>query len=137
MQTMKWIAPVLLLALAACQPKGQPAQETTVSEDTAAPFTDLTIPQFSEMMSGRDVVLLDVRTPEETAQGKIDGAMEINIMDDDFLEKINALDKSKTYLIYCQSGGRSARAATMMAEQGFAKLYNLPDGYGAWPAEKK
>jgi len=97
-----------------------------------APFTNLGNAEFKALMGGSDVVLLDVRTPAETAQGKIDGAMEINISSPDFASKIAELDKDKTYLVYCRSGARSARACSMMADAGFGKLYNLSTGFMNW-----
>lgn len=97
-----------------------------------APFTNLGNAEFKALMGGSDVVLLDVRTPAETAQGKIDGAMEINISSPDFASKIAELDKDKTYLVYCRSGARSARACNMMADAGFSKLYNLSTGFMNW-----
>lgn len=72
-----------------------------------------------------DAVVLDVRTPAEVRQGKIPGASTIDMMDRQFTEKIEALDKNKTYLLYCRSGNRSAQACTYMAGKGFTHLYNL------------
>lgn len=82
-----------------------------------------------------DAVVLDVRTPGEVSQGKIPGATTINIMDRQFTEKIKALDKDKTYLVYCRSGNRSGQACGYMADQGFANLYNLSGGIARWPYE--
>ena len=82
-----------------------------------------------------DVVILDVRTPGETAAGMIEGAVEIDFRGDNFKDQISALDKDKTYLVYCKSGGRSASACEIMQEMGFEKLYNLDGGYTRWSAE--
>lgn len=95
-------------------------------------YQNIDVAEFAKMMKGSNVVVLDVRTPQETAQGKIKGAKEINIFDPNFNQKIEALDKGKTYLVYCRSGNRSARACSMMANQGFENLYNLKGGYTAW-----
>ena len=85
-------------------------------------FVDVDVEAFKKMMSEPNVVILDVRTPEETAQGKIEGAIEINVKDPSFDEKIQALDKDKTYLVYCRSGGRSVTSCNKMADQGFYKF---------------
>lgn len=79
-----------------------------------------------------DVVLLDVRTPEEVAAGKIDGALTIDVLDDTFGSKIAKLDKEKPYLVYCKSGGRSVKASKIMLEQGFTDVINMEGGYTAW-----
>lgn len=82
-----------------------------------------------------DAVVLDVRTPAEVRQGKIPGASTIDMMDRQFTEKIENLDKNKTYLLYCRSGNRSAQACTYMAGKGFTHLYNLSGGISNWPYE--
>ena len=79
-------------------------------------------------------VLLDVRTPDEFESGRIPESININIMDRSFLEKISTLDKSKTYFVYCRSGGRSSQACSVMASQGF-EVYNLAGGIGSWRGE--
>ncbi len=62
--------------------------------------------------AGANAVLLDVRTPEEVAEGIIPGAVNIDFRAPDFAEKIAELDKDKTYFVYCKVGGRSAKAIT-------------------------
>lgn len=138
MTSLKWLFPLALLFVLACESKESSADSTTQEIVTPADgpaYTDLSVAQFTEKMKEENVVILDVRTPGETARGIIDGAIEIDYRQPDFADKIKALDKNKTYLVYCQSGGRSARAAELLAEQGFPSLYNLADGYRAWPAE--
>ena len=88
-------------------------------------------------MQGENVIILDVRTPEETAQGKIDEAVEINWFDATSAAQIKALDKDKTYLVYCKSGGRSGKCVRMMSDAGFENLYNLDGGYQAWAKAKQ
>ena len=82
-----------------------------------------------------DAVVLDVRTPMEVSQGKIPGAQTLDIMDRQFMNKVEALDKDKPYALYCRSGNRSAQACNYMAGRGFTKLYNLSGGIGNWPYE--
>ncbi len=99
--------------------------------ETAA-VTDLSVPAFAEMMNDRDVVILDVRTPAETAEGIIVGAREIDFREPDFADQLAQLDKKKTYLVYCRSGSRSSQATQLMTELGFERLYTLTGGYMAW-----
>jgi rhodanese-related sulfurtransferase len=87
------------------------------------------------------VVVLDVRTKKEYSEGHIPGSVLIDFTSDDFEQKVSKLDKDKTYLVHCASGGRSARACKKMDQLGFKKLYNLEGGMGAWakagkPVEK-
>ena len=83
----------------------------------------------------QDVVIMDVRTPMEVSQGKIPGAQVIDLMSNQFVQKVEELDKQKPYVVYCRSGNRSAQACNYMASQGFTKLYNLSGGIGNWPYE--
>lgn len=85
-----------------------------------------------QAMQGTNLVLIDVRTPEEVAQGKIKGALEIDIKSQDFKERIAALDKTKQYMVYCYAGGLSANAMKIMKEMGFKQIYSLQEGYRAW-----
>ena len=74
-----------------------------------------------------------MRTPGEVSEGYIDGAtLFIDYNGSNFDSKISKLDKSKSYIIYCHSGGRSARAFELMASKGFKKLYNLEGGISGW-----
>lgn len=88
--------------------------------------------QFKEKVIGKDVQLVDVRTPGEYNSGKIDDAINIDYMAADFKAKMAKLDKSKPVYIYCQAGGRSANAAKVLVEMGFKKVYDLKGGYGAY-----
>ncbi|RMG86677.1 MAG: rhodanese-like domain-containing protein [Bacteroidetes bacterium] len=99
-------------------------------------YTDIDVATFKTKMNDPNVGILDVRTPTETAQGKIPGAIELNVMDSSFVERVRQLDKSKTWLVYCRSGRRSARACGIMSKEGFEHLYNLKGGYNAWKAQQ-
>ncbi len=80
--------------------------------------------------------ILDVRTPEETAEGIIENAVEMDINGPDFSEQIKTLDKSVPVCVYCRSGGRSARAADMLTQLGYT-VYNLDGGFIGWTASRK
>ncbi|ELR73386.1 rhodanese-like domain protein [Fulvivirga imtechensis AK7] len=93
--------------------------------------------EFQELMKDKDVVVLDVRTPAEKAEGTIPGYKMINLMSPDFANQVSQLDKSKKYLVYCRSGNRSRQACQIMAGMGFENLYNLVGGIGAWNSMKR
>ena len=95
----------------------------------------MNVEEFKTKMSDPGIVLIDVRTPEETAQGMIEGAMQLDFRNPNFETEIDKLDKNKTYLIYCRSGNRSGKTCAMMAQKGFKEMYNLAGGYLAWPKE--
>ncbi len=88
---------------------------------------------FKEKLSQPNVVVLDVRTKEEMAQGRIKGATNLDFYASDFGAKLDKLQKDKTYLVYCRSGNRSARACSLLAKKGYESIYNLKGGYLNWP----
>lgn len=113
---------ITLLGLTSCQTNPNQTQVQTLKQ------TDL-----SQKLAEENVVLMDVRTPEEVAQGSIEGAsLFINIYDTDFETQINKLDSTKTYVVYCRSGGRSSKAANLMVKNGFKSVYNLEGGITAY-----
>ena len=75
--------------------------------------------------NGNNVVIIDVRTPEEFNQEHIQDASNIDFYSDNFKEELTNLDKTKTYVIHCRSGSRSAQALEMMKELGFREVYNM------------
>ncbi len=77
-------------------------------------------------------LLIDVRTPEEVAEGSIDGNTNINVNSPNFKSEIQNLDKNVSVLVYCKSGSRSGKAMGMMKEMGFKEVYNLNGGYSGW-----
>ncbi|CAI9419454.1 rhodanese-like domain-containing protein [Nocardioides sp. T2.26MG-1] len=68
--------------------------------------------------------LIDVRTPEEFDAGHLRGAENIDLSAPDFDERVGALDKTGSYVIYCASGNRAGTAIEIMSDQGFDDLTN-------------
>lgn len=77
-------------------------------------------------------VILDVRRPEEFAEGHLEGATSLNFLDASvFNEGIKALDKTKHYYVYCRSGKRSHAAAERLKENGF-QVVDMEGGILNW-----
>jgi phage shock protein E len=79
-----------------------------------------------------DLIIIDVRTSEEFAQGYIENAINLDYRSDTFRDELDNLDKDKTYLIYCAVGGRSRSALDIMEELGFMEAYNMLGGINQW-----
>lgn len=77
----------------------------------------------------KDIILLDVRTPDEYAEGFIPNSLNIDFKASDFAAKLDGLDVNKSYVVYCRSGRRSVGACEQMTKKGFNKLVNLEGGY--------
>jgi rhodanese-related sulfurtransferase len=102
-------------------------------QNTSKVVKHITVEEARSMIDTNEVlVVIDVRTPEEFAEGTIPKAINIDVKANDFLDQIIKLDKEKTYLLSCRSGKRSARAAGIMEENGFKYLYNMKGGYLQW-----
>ena len=124
----------LLLTVLLCTCGRAPKDDDPALTENPTPpaYRDLTPGEFAEKMGEPGVVVLDVRTPAEIANGKIADAVEMDFRSPTFQQDLRALDTTKTYLVYCASGGRSARTCEMLATYDFLKLYNLKGGYAAW-----
>lgn len=79
-------------------------------------------------------VVLDVRTPEEFAEGHIEGAKMIDFRASDFESKVAELDRDQSYLVHCRSGGRSTESLEIFKKLGFKHIVHLDDGFGGWEA---
>src|SRR5690606_19330605 len=95
----------------------------------------LPVQAFSEAIAVTDsAVILDVRTPEEFAEGHLADALNINWNDSSFEEHVALLDKSTPVYVYCRSGGRSHGAALRLRELGFGQVFDMQGGMMAWRA---
>jgi rhodanese-related sulfurtransferase len=82
------------------------------------------------MESSSNVLVVDVRSPQEYAQGHLYGA--INIPLSDLPLRIGGLEKNRPILVYCRTGHRSAQASSILVNAGFTQIYNLEGGITAW-----
>lgn len=107
---------------------GLPAQ----SSSTAPTIQTLNKTTFQAKLKQTGVQLLDVRTPSEYSAGHINQAKNMNIYDPTFRDQAAKLDKTKPVAVYCKAGSRSMKAAQVLQEMGFKRIYNLEGGYLSW-----
>jgi rhodanese-related sulfurtransferase len=99
--------------------------------------SNLDVTQVAQMISDNEnLVLIDVRTPDEFKQGHLEGAKLINFYDANFQEEVKKLDSAKKYVVYCRSGGRSSKSVSAMKKLGFNDVYNMSGGVLAWNRAK-
>jgi len=79
-----------------------------------------------------DLVVLDVRTPEEFEEGHLAGATLLDFYAPDFADRLTELDHDVPYLLYCRSGNRSDQARQMMLDLGFTDVADVDGGIVAW-----
>jgi len=97
--------------------------------------------QAQKLVLDKKVVVLDIRTQGEFSTGRIAGAKNIDFQAPDFEQRIDSLDKSKSYLVHCASGGRSTHSLMLFKKHQFQSIYHLDGGIKAWqkaglPVEK-
>ena len=114
----------------------EPAQKTEAPKNEARPGTgpvkNIGVQEFEKLRTDKKNVVLDVRTSREYAAGHMPGAINIDVNAADFEKKVKALDPSKTYLVHCAAGVRSAKACGKLSKLNFGHLYNLEGGFRAW-----
>ena len=143
-------AALLALLLAGCAaPKTDPGPAETEAEteteakaeaeadteaEAAADYHRITAEEAYEMMNSQEVVIVDVRTPEEYDGGHIPNAILVpnESIGDDMPEALP--DKEATLLIYCRSGRRSKEASEKLLKLGDNSIYEF-GGVIDWPYE--
>ena len=121
LNTILWIS-IVLLSCTATNSQTQSGSPTIVD---AATFAEL-------LKTKKDAQIMDVRTPGEFSRGYIAGALNLDYNGPDYARQVASLDKNKTVLIYCLSGGRSGAAAKEMRNNGFTEVIELKGGTLAW-----
>jgi len=97
----------------------------------------VTAEEMQSILELEDVQLVDVRTPKEYDEIHIVNAQNIDFKSPTFDADISKLDKKKPVILYCKSGGRSAKCAKKMEEAGFEKIYDLKGGISKWKHSDK
>jgi phage shock protein E len=111
--------------------------------DTSAapPVKHVDARSAQKLLSQTNLVILDIRTPEEFKSFHLAGATNIDFHGSNFEQRISSLDKSKSYLVHCASGGRSAQSLKFFQKHDFQSIYHLDGGINGWknaglPVEK-
>lgn len=117
------LIPLIVIMMSAMQSFGCSHSDNIVSVSAV---------EFEKAIKADSVQLLDVRSPQEFAEGHIAGAININVQSDDFRQRADKeLSKDSTILVYCRSGRRSMDAAETLTELGY-KVVNLKGGIIEW-----
>lgn len=131
---MKYILSLLVISTIALFSCGNNTKATAPTTDVNIPFVqNISVTDIPEIHNTKpSIKFLDVRTPEEIADGMINGALKIDFRAKDFKDQLDKLDRSESYIVYCKSGGRSSKTADIMQQMGFSSIYNLEGGYTAF-----
>lgn len=118
----------ILSVLISCSSVGQTEKDERFSNVNATEANALIEKNKDNSM----FVILDTRTPAEYDKAHLANAEFYNYNAQNYWDQIKSLDKSKTYLVYCHSGGRSGKTVKFMKENGFSEAHNLDGGIVAW-----
>ncbi|SHJ23737.1 rhodanese-like domain-containing protein [Aquimarina spongiae] len=102
------------------------------SSDDGTTVELITVEEMDSLLKLGEVKLIDVRTPQEFAQGHIESAINIDFRNENFEELIAKVDKTKPVAVYCGKGGRSGKCSSFMKKAGFTKIYDLDGGITEW-----
>ena len=114
------------------QPKtGQnPSSAITNGEETIRNISAEEAKQILE--NDKDVIVLDVRTPEEFSNGHIKNAINIDFYAPEFKGNIAKLSPDKTYILHCRSGARSSKALNTLKDAGISNILHMNHGFNEW-----
>ena len=101
-------------------------------KEPGEPYYRITVDEAAELYGNEDIVFIDVRRPDEYAEGHIKDALFIPV--DDVLARIDELPDEKKLFFICAQGVRSGLACEMAAAMGIdsERLYNVEDGTPTW-----
>lgn len=95
----------------------------------------ITSGELAERMRMGEVTVLDVRSPVEWEAGHLPGILDIPVSH--LPERLEEIPRDKPLVVHCQSGARSAIAASMLQAKGFRNVSNLSGGFADWQAAGK
>jgi rhodanese-related sulfurtransferase len=119
-----------LLAAAACRDSG--GQDGAPGPFLVELAPDAAHELLSKSAGDPGFIILDVRAPADFAAERIEAAVNLDISDSAFQDRLGGFDRGPSFFVYCQHGGRSAQAADTMQAMGFRRIYVLQGGLEAW-----
>jgi len=122
-RTLSGLVLVLAVLVTACSSGSDTATIELVSPEQAAQVIE-------DAPSG--LVVLDIRTPEEFNEARLEGAVNIDYYETSFADQLDTLDKNDPYVMYCRSGNRSSDAVKTMKDLGFTEVYEIDGGIVNW-----
>lgn len=133
--------PILFLftafTLMGCTTQSSPRTDAPLIGEQQEKYENIDSDELVEKMESEPGILLDVRSPDETRDGIIEGATMMDFYEDNFKNRIMELDRDQPVYVYCASGNRSGQTAKMLKDAGFDEVYNLEGGITKWEESGK
>ena len=122
---------VALLVIGGCTQQQESENPDSPMESTPGTYIDISPTEAKELIdSTPDIVIIDVSPHYD--KGHLLGAVHYYLGDGSLDDAIPALDKSKTYLVYCHVDSVARQGAQKLVDAGFQKVYRLEGNYSAW-----
>ncbi len=132
------LAPALLLMACGGDAQAPSSGSHPAGQAETQMIKNIDVEAFASLLQEKpNHIVLDVRTPQERAEGAIECDTHIDFYDSDFRDRVKALDHSAPVFVYCAVGGRSGQAMDFMKRDGFKEVYNLDGGIRAWLSRGK
>lgn len=124
---------LLLFIVGSCQ------NQSSSNKQQLGQYELLSVKDFTaKIQKEENLQLLDVRTPREWQGGVLEGAIQLNMYDQDFYKKVGEMvDKTRPVYVYCQGGVRSKEVSGQLIKMGFSNVYELKGGYASWVSNKQ
>jgi len=105
-------------------------ERATEHGETLKTIDQMTPAELFQRLPSVDALVIDVRSAVEWAAGHLPGALHIPL--GYLVDRMDSLPRSTTLITQCQSGGRSAIAASLLKKHGFDRVINLAGGFAQW-----
>lgn len=93
-------------------------------------FQQISVQQTRQLLTEKDVTLVDIRDGRSYQEGHIEGAL---LLDNSSIESfLETADREKPVVVYCYHGISSQGAANYLVQQGFATVYSMDGGFEGW-----
>jgi rhodanese-related sulfurtransferase len=121
------------MLVTACENNAQPP---VADVDVAANLRNVSVAEAADLLQSDDkAIVLDVRSVKEFESGHIEGAMNVSFHQDDFETALSQLDKDASYVLTCESGGRSGKTLRKLKKLGFSSVAHMDAGMAGWRRE--
>lgn len=127
-----------LAAQAPAEPKAE-TPKPVEEKKNLVPSQNVTVDEAEKLIKETPgILILDVRSPEEFDHEHLKGAVNVNVLSQDFEAELAKLDQSKPVVVHCASGRRSTMALeTIQAKTKFPQIYHMNQGFVGWKKAEK
>ncbi len=113
--------------------KNKVIKQQSQEQSSVENYKNLSASEFKDLAEQKDVLILDVRTPQEFQQSRLENAVNIPVQElENRLDEVKKLSKGKKILVYCKTGRRSKIASEILVRNGFKNVFNLQNGIVDW-----